>query len=156
MRPAGGGPISLPESVRGITHLLPMLLCLGVMACGDTWSLAISAGAPVTIAVRGTIFDCGKPVAGAEVLLLVQQDQPGQSRPVDADIGPVTTTLKGSYLLEVGPAFAVPGPASMQLRVTSAGVTREIPGGTLELRMGLPPRDTTRFDVDLGAERGAC
>jgi hypothetical protein len=58
--------------------------------------------------------------------------------------------------VEVGPAFAVPGPASVQVQVTAAGATREIPGGTLELRLGQPARDTTRIDVDVGLERGAC
>jgi hypothetical protein len=44
----------------------------------------------------------------------------------------------------------------MQLEVTANGATEEIPGGTLELHLGAPPRDTTRFDADLGAERGTC
>jgi hypothetical protein len=56
----------------------------------------------------------------------------------------------------VSPSFAVPGPADLQLRVTAGGLTQEITGGFLEFRLGVPPRDTTRFDADLGAERGSC
>jgi hypothetical protein len=130
------------------------LLSLG--ACVEGGNLAISAGAPVTAAVQGRISDCGKAVASAEVLLTVEQDLEGQARPVNARIGPVTTGRNGGYLLDVSPSFAVPGPADMTLRVTSEGATQEIPGGTLELRLGEPARDTTRFDVDLGAERGTC
>jgi hypothetical protein len=111
----------------------------------------------VTAVVRGTITDCGIPVGGAEVVLRVRQDEPEQARPVDARIGPVTTSSKGKYLIEVGPAFAVPGPASVELRVTpESGATQEIPAGTLQLRIGRPARDTARVNVDLGEERGAC
>jgi hypothetical protein len=95
-------------------------------------------------------------VANASVLLLVQQDLQEQARPVDTRIGPVTTTHSGAYVFEVSPSFAVPGPASMQLQVTSGGITDSIEGGTLEFRMGAPPADTIRFDVDLGNRHRAC
>ena len=136
--------------------LLVPSLCLGALGCLEGGDLAVSAGAPVTAAVRGTISDCGQPVSGAAVVLQVQQDEPGQARPVDARIGPVTTSAQGRYIVEVGPPFAVPGPASVQLHVTAAGVTQDVPGGTLNLTLGLPARDTVRFDADLGAERGGC
>lgn len=136
--------------------LLAGVLNLSALGCVEGGDLAVSAGAPATAVVQGTISDCGTPVASAEVVLQVQQDEPGQARPVDANIGPVTTSREGRYIVEVGPAFAVPGPASVQLRVTVSGVSQEIPGGTLELRLGRPARDTTRLDADLGAERGMC
>jgi hypothetical protein len=50
----------------------------------------------------------------------------------------------------------VPGLATVQLRVTADGITQDIPGKTLELRLGLPARDTTRFDADLGVELRQC
>lgn len=134
---------------------LAACLCLVSLACVEGGNLAISAGAPVAAVVRGTITDCATPVAAAEVVLRVQQDQPEQARPVDTRIGPVTTSRQGKYLVEVGPAFAVPGPARVQLRVTAGGETREV-SGTLEFRLGLPARDTLRLDADLGQERGAC
>ena len=90
------------------------------------------------------------------MLLLVQQDLQEQARPVDTRIGPVTTTHNGAYAFGISPSFAVPGPASMQLQVTTGGVTDEIEGGTLEFRMGTPARDTARFDVDLANRRRAC
>jgi hypothetical protein len=129
---------------------------MGVLACGEGGSLAISAGAPVTAAVRGRITDCGQPVPHAMVLLLVQQDLSEQTRPVDSRVGPVTTARDGAYFLNLSPSFAVPGPASIQLRISAAGVTQEIAGGTLEFRLGAPARDTMRLDADLGAERGSC
>jgi hypothetical protein len=137
---------------------LPALWCLSasVTACVDSGNLEISAGAPVTAAVRGRITDCGKPVPGAQVVLHLMQDEPGQGRPVDDLAGPVTAGRDGGYIVEVGPAFAIPGPATAELRVTATGVTQEIPGFTLELSMGLPPRDTVRLDADLGVERGVC
>lgn len=131
-------------------------LSIAAVACVEGGNLAVSAGAPVTGALQGRITRCGDPVAGAQVLLLVQQDQPEQARPVDARIGPVTTSRGGEYLVEVAPAFAVPGPATVQLRVTGEGITQDIPGRTLELRLGLPARDTTRLDADLGAELRQC
>jgi hypothetical protein len=129
---------------------------MGAFGCVEGGNLAVSGGAPVTAVVQGTITDCGRPIANAEVFLHVEQNEPQQARPVDARIGPVTTNRSGSYIVEVGPAFAVPGPARVQVQVTAAGATREIPGGTLELRLGQPARDTTRIDVDVGLERGAC
>jgi hypothetical protein len=86
----------------------------------------------------------------------VQQFQPGQARPVNAEIGPVATTRNGQYMVDVSPSFAVPGAASLQLQVSAEGVTAEIPGGTLSLQLGVPPRDTARFDADLGLERDEC
>jgi len=133
------------------------VVTLGLLACvAEGGSLAISAGAPVTAAVRGHITNCGEAVSNASVLLVVQQDLQGQARPVDTQIGPVTTTQDGAYAFHISPSFAVPGPANMQLEVTTGGTTDEIEGGTLEFRMGTPARDTARFDVDLGNRRRAC
>jgi hypothetical protein len=132
------------------------LLSLGALGCVEGGSLAISAGAPVEAAVQGSITDCGRPVSGAEVVLTVQQDEPDQARPVDEKLGPVTTGRDGKYIVEVAPAFAVPGPAEFQLRVTAPGVTAEVPGGTLRFSLGTPARDTLRLDIDLGAHRGFC
>jgi hypothetical protein len=89
-------------------------------------------------------------------MLAVQQDLDEQARPVDTRIGPQTTGQDGGFLFDVSPSFAVPGDASMQLQVTLQGVSREITGGTLEFRLGVPPRDTARFDADLGMEAGTC
>ncbi len=119
-------------------------------------SLAVSAGAPVSAAVRGRITNCGEPVPDASVLLLVQQDLQEQARPVDTQLGPVTTTHDGAYAFEISPSFAVPGPASMALRVTTGGITDSIEGGTLEFRIGIPARDTARFDVDIASRHRAC
>ncbi|MFL5404009.1 MAG: hypothetical protein ACJ8BF_14480 [Gemmatimonadales bacterium] len=129
---------------------------LSAIACVEGGNLAISAGAPVTAAVRGQITDCGTPVSGAEVALRVTQNEPGQARPVDDLIGPITAGRDGRYLIEVGPAFAIPGPVTVQLRVAAGGVTQEIPGLTLQLTLGLPARDTVRLDADLGVERRVC
>lgn len=125
------------------------------LSCEFGNNLAISAGAPVSAVVRGTITNCGTPVSNAEVSLRVQQNQSGQVRPVDETIGPIVTT-KGTYRIEVGPSFAVPGPAAAQLIVTAFGARDTLPEFTLELSLGLPPRDTVRQDADLGVERGAC
>ncbi len=142
---------------RAARGFLATCLCIGSLGCVEGGSLAISAGAPVTAAVRGTITDCRIPVSAAQVVLRVRQDEPEQARPVDARIGPVITGSQGGYLIEVGPAFAVPGPASVRLEVTPEdGATQEIAVGTLELRIGRPARDTARINVDLGQERGAC
>ena len=138
-----------------LTALFPYLVVLPAIACGEGGSLGISAGAPVTAAVGGRLTDCGTPLASANVLLAVQQDL-DQTRPVDARIGPHTTSPDGGFFFEVSPPFAVPGGASMQLQVTVDGVTDTIAGGTLEFRLGSPPRDTSRFDANLGAERGTC
>ena len=115
----------------------------------------MSAGAPVSAAVRGRITNCGEPVPDASVLLLVQQDLQEQARPVDTQLGPVTTTHDGAYAFEISPSFAVPGPASMALRVTTGGITDSIEGGTLEFRIGIPARDTARFDVDIASRHRA-
>ena len=138
-----------------LTALLPYLVVLPAIACGEGGSLAISAGAPVSAAVRGRLTECGQAVFSANVLLAVQQDL-NQTRPVAILIGPHTTAADGSFFFEVSPSFAVPGAAGMQLQVTVDGVTDTIAGGTLEFRLGTPPRDTARFDADLGAQRGTC
>ena len=131
------------------------MLCL--LACvAEGGSLAVSAGAPVSAAVQGRITSCGEPVPDASVLLLVQQDLQEQARPVDTQLGPVTTTHDGAYAFEISPSFAVPGPASMALRVTTGGITDSIEGGTLEFRIGIPARDTARFDVDIASRHRAC
>jgi hypothetical protein len=138
-------------SHAGSTRIVPWLSpCLAALACVEGGNLAISAGAPVTAAVRGVITDCGTPVSGAEVVLRVQQDAPGQTRPVDAEVGPVTTGRNGSYVIEIGPAFAVPGPARVQLRLVGAGTELELIESSLEFSLGIPPRDTVRIDADLG------
>jgi len=129
------------------------ILSIGLLACGEVEFLAISAGAPVTAAARGVITECGRPVAEAEVVLLVQQASPGQANPIKARGGPVATDRQGEYVVEVGPSFAAPGPASVGLRVTPpGGPTQELPGGVLHFRMGSPARDTTRLDADLAPE----
>ena len=138
------------------TCFLAGSISLAALGCVEGGNLAVSAGAPVSGALQGRITRCGDSVAGAQVLLLVQQDQPGQARPVDARIGPVTTSRAGEYVVEVAPSFAVPGAATVQLRVTADGITQDIPGRTLELGLGVPPRDTTRFDADLGVEQQQC
>jgi hypothetical protein len=132
---------------------LPIIAALG---CVEGGNLAISAGAPVTGALAGSITRCGDPVAGAQIVVLIQQDEPEQARPVDARIGPVTTSRAGQYLVEVAPAFAVPGPANIQLSVTADGISQDIPERPLELRLGSPARDTTRVDADIGMELGQC
>ena len=146
--PAG---VNLPRR-----RLLAGALGLAIFGCVEGGDLAISAGAPVTAALQGRITRCADPILGAEILVLLQQAQPGQARPVDARIGPVITTRDGRYLIELSPAFAVPGAASVQLRITADGATQDIPGRTLELQLGVPPRDTVRFDADVGVERDEC
>ena len=136
--------------MKGVAISVVGMLSLGVLACGEVGLLAISAGAPVTGVVEGAVTECGAPVPEAEVVLLLQQPKPGQTRPVNARIGPVTTDRQGEYVVEVGPAFALPGPAMVRLRVTPpGGPTLELPGGVLELSLGSPARDTTRIDADL-------
>jgi hypothetical protein len=131
-----------------------LLLVTGLeVACGEGGFFALSAGAPATAAVRGVITDCGQPLVGAEVLLLVQQDL-GQSLPVDARIGPMTTDRSGRYLVEVSPPFAVPGHAIIELVVPASGEL--LAGGTLNFTLGVPPRDTVRLDADVGLQRGSC
>jgi hypothetical protein len=135
---------------------LPCLFVLQQAISCEVGFLAISAGAPVTVVVRGRLTDCGRSVTGASVILVVQQDLNQQTRPVNTRIGPHTTTRDGDFLFDVSPPFAVPGAASMQLEVTVNGIIDTIPGGILELSMGVPARDTARFNADLGAERGTC
>jgi hypothetical protein len=145
--------------MKGAAISVVGILGLGGLACGEGGLLAVSVGAPVTAVVEGVVTECGAPVPEAEVVLLVQQARPGQARPVDSRTGPVTTDRQGEYVVEVGPAFAVPGPASVRLRVTPpGGPTLELPGGVLELSLGSPARDTTRLDADLdpGLAPGGC
>jgi hypothetical protein len=131
-----------------------LLMLLGVEgACGEGGYFALSAGAPATGAVRGVVTDCGRPLTGAEVVLRVQQDL-GQSRPVDARIGPLTTDREGRYLTEVSPSFVVPGQASVELQVAASGEL--LTGGTLVFTLGVPPKDTIRLDADVGLQRGSC
>ena len=128
---------------------------LAALGCGEVGSLAISAGAPVSAAVAGRITECGSPLSGVAVVLRVQQDEPHQARPVDAEIGSATTSRDGRYAVEVSPAFAVPGPARVQLRAVN-GVSLELIGPNLQFTLGSPPRDTLRFDADVGLQRGTC
>ncbi|HEX2250106.1 MAG TPA: hypothetical protein VHH32_07125 [Gemmatimonadales bacterium] len=131
-------------------------LCFVGLGCVEGGALAVSAGAPVTAAVRGRVTDCGRPVAGAEVVLRVQQNLAEQARPVDASIGPLTTARDGSYFAEVGPPFAVPGRADVQLTVAAAGITVEHEDARLRFTIGTPARDTLRIDTDLAVHRGFC
>ena len=131
-------------------------ILLAALGCVEVESLVISAGAPVTGAVRGQITDCGTAVIGIRLVFTVWQDQPGQARSVDTQIGPVTTSRDGSYLVEIGPAFAVPGPATVQIGVSGAASEADITGGTLQLSLGHPARDTLRLDADLGARNNRC
>ena len=131
-------------------------LCLTGLGCVEGGALAISAGAPVMAAVRGQVTDCGRPVAGADVVLRVRQDLAEQARPVDASIGPLITGRNGSYFAEIGPPFAVPGRAAVQLTVTAAGSTVELEEASLRFTLGTPARDTLRIDTDLAIHRGFC
>jgi hypothetical protein len=147
----------LPDR-EGIVRLtLVGCFSLAWLGCGEGGDLALSAGAPVTGAVAGTITDCAAAVPGATVVALVQQAERGQARPVDTRTGPAVTDRRGEYRMEIAPAFAVPGPASVRLLVTPpGGPARELPGGTVELGLGEPPRDTLRIDLDLGVAPGVC
>lgn len=128
-----------------------------LFGCGEGGDLALSAGAPATAAVAGTITDCGTPVPGAAVALLVQQDESGQARPVDTRTGAATTDRGGGYLVEIAPSFAIPGPAVVRLLVTPpGGATQDLTGGTVEFGLEQPPRDTLRLDADLGAATRVC
>jgi hypothetical protein len=137
---------------------LAALCCVapGVSGCEEGLFLSVSAGAPVTVAIRGQVTDCGTPVSGADIVLRVIQDQSGQARPVDESVGPVRTDRGGRYLLEAGPAFAVPGVAQGQLLISAGTLSRATMEFTLRLEMGLPAQDTMRVDTDLGRERGVC
>ena len=95
------------------------LLSLAALACGETTGLAVSAGGPVSGVVRGTITECGEPVAGVRVLVHVQQAAAGQVRPVNTEVGPDTTDDRGGYLLDVSPGFGVPGAAEIRLQEAS-------------------------------------
>lgn len=132
-------------------------LSLACTGCGEAGDLALSAGAPATAAVAGRITVCGTPVAGAAVVLLVQQDESGQARPVDTRTPAVMTDRGGGYLVEIAPAFAIPGPAAVRLLVTPPdGSVQDLPGGTVELGLEQPPPDTLHLDADLGVAAGAC
>ena len=128
---------------------------LGGIGCVDAGSLAISAGAPAGAAVQGRITDCGRAASGAVIVFRVQQNEQDQARPVDVEIGPVTTGRDGRYAVEISPPFAVPGPAQIQLQTVN-GITIELAGPQLSFSLGLPPRDTLRFDADVGSHRGSC
>jgi hypothetical protein len=155
-RPPGGGErISLPEhAARAVMNQVLLVSLAGALGCEVT-DLAMSAGAPVSAAVHGVITDCGRAVAGGEVVLRVQQDEQYQTRPVDAHVGPVTTSRDGRYVVEVGPSFAVPGRARVQL-VSVNGTIMDLVGPDLHFTLGVPPKDTLRLDADVGAHRGSC
>ena len=127
-----------------------MLLVLSsALGCGEGGDLAVSAGAPVVGAVQGTITACGVAVPEAEVRVQVDQEDIGQVRPVHTEVGPVTSDARGRYALEVSPAFAVPGPAVVQLRVIPpGGDVHELPERTMRLSLG-EVEDTLRLDADL-------
>lgn len=132
-------------------------LSVAAFGCGEAGDLALSAGAPATAAVAGTITDCGTAVPGAAVVVQVQQDRSGQARPVDTRSGAATTDRSGAYLIEVAPAFAIPGPAAVRLLVTPrGGATQDLVGGTVEFGLEQPPGDTLRLDGDLGVAARAC
>ena len=135
--------------------LVPVPLLLSLSACGEVTFLAISAGAPVAGVVHGVITFCGKAVESPELHLRVQQNRPEQAHPVDARIGPFTGNRDGTYLAEVGPSFAVPGPATVQLEVTSARMD-SVALGTLQFTLGTSAHDTLRLDADLGLQHGSC
>jgi len=125
--------------------------------CIEGGDLAVSAGAPVSGAVRGTVLVCGRPVPNVGVAVHLRQSESGQARPVDQQIGPVVTDADGGYLIEVEPPFAIPGSATVALVVTlTDGAPHELAGATIELKLGTPPRDTLRLDADVGLATGAC
>jgi hypothetical protein len=138
-----------------VKSLAPVPLLLGICACGEVTFLAVSAGAPVAGVVHGVITFCGSAVKSPELQLRVQQNRPEQAHPVDARIGPFTGNRDGSYLVEVGPSFAVPGPATVQLEVTSARMD-SVAMGTLQFTLGTPAHDSLRLDADLGLQHGSC
>ena len=125
--------------------------------CIEGGDLAVSAGAPVSGAVRGTVLECGRPVPNVGVAVHLRQSESGQARPVDQQIGPVVTDAQGGYIIEVEPPFAIPGAATVALVVTLLdGAPHELSGATIELHLGTPPRDTLRLDADVGLATGAC
>lgn len=132
-------------------------LVVMLSGCIEGGDLAVSAGAPVSGAVQGTVLACGRPVAKVGVTIHLQQSESGQARPVDQRIGPVVTDARGGYAIGVEPPFAVPGAASVALVVTLPdGAPHELAGATLELELGTPPRDTLRLDADVGLATGGC
>lgn len=136
----------------GMAALLTM-----VTGCIEGGDLAVSAGAPVSGAVRGTVLECGRPVPNVGVAVHLQQSEAGQARPVDQQTGPVVTDAGGGYLIEVEPPFAIPGAATVALVVTLPdGAPHELSGATIELDLGTPPRDTLRLDADVGLVAGGC
>ena len=151
-----GAPAGIAVRTPKQLAILPLLVSLIGAACGEVTNLAISAGAPVAGAVKGFITICTQPVFMPELRLRVQQDSPDQARPVDARIGPFTGNRDGSYLVEVEPAFAVPGPANVQLLTTSPTGLDTVAQGTLRFALGTPARDTLRLDADLGIQHGSC
>jgi hypothetical protein len=153
--PSTGLRQALAQVARGY-WVAAALVILGAVGCVEVESLVISAGAPVTGAVRGRITDCGIPTVGIRLVFRVQQDGPEQTRPVDTRIGPITTGQDGSYIVEIGPAFAVPGPAAVQLSLAGAETGSALAGGTLRFTLGLPARDTLQLDADLGAANQRC
>jgi hypothetical protein len=133
------------------------MLLLMLAGCVEGGDLAVSAGAPVSAAVRGTVLECGRALPNVGVAVRLRQSEPGQARPVDQRIGPVVTDARGGYLIEVEPAFAIPGAATVALLVTLPdGAPHELSGATIELHLGTPPRDTLRLDADVGLAAGAC
>jgi hypothetical protein len=149
------GLVASGKHVR-ISHRVLLYCCaVAALGCGEVGSLAISAGAPVSAAVAGRITECGRAVSGAEVVLRVQQDEPHQARPVDVQLGPITTGRDGWYVAEVGPSFAVPGAARLDLDTVN-GISMELAGPDLSFTLGAPPRDTVRFDADIGLHRRTC
>lgn len=142
---------------RSRRHLGLAALSAMLTGCIEGGDLAVSAGAPVSGAVRGTVLECGRPLPSVGVAVHLQQSQSGQARPVDQQIGPVVTDAGGGYLIEVEPPFAIPGAATVALVVTLPdGAPHELSGATLDLELGTPPRDTLRLDADVGLESGAC
>jgi hypothetical protein len=142
--------------MRGFRILIAVSLTSGCIA-GEATDLAISAGAPVTAAVDGTITRCGVPISDAAVVLRVRQDDMGQARPVDTQVGPVSTDGGGRYLATISPAFAIPGPATVELQVTpQGGEPQALTGATVEMALGEPPRDTLHLSADVGLATRAC
>jgi hypothetical protein len=141
----------------GWLHAGLAVLLVMIAGCVEGGDLAVSAGAPVSAAVRGTVLECGRPVANVGVAVHLRQAEPGQARPVDQRIGPVVTDAGGGYLIEVEPAFAIPGAATVALLVTLPdGAPHELAGAPIELHLGTPPRDTLRLDADVGLAVGGC
>jgi hypothetical protein len=147
--------VSATGDVAAAARLAGLLAAL--TGCIEGGDLAVSAGAPVSGAVRGTVLECGRPVANVGVSVHLRQSESGQARPVDQRIGPVVTDARGGYVIGVEPPFAIPGAATVALVVTlTDGAPHELAGATLELELGTPPRDTLRLDADVGLATGGC